>query len=80
MAADGEELGRAQLRVADHLPDGHPHELAQQSVVDVVKRVAHVLERDRVERDLGIGMVVIVREDEIRGGRSGRNCDAGARR
>ena len=38
---------------------------AQQRVVDAVEVAAHEVERSRIERDLGVGVVAVVGEDEL---------------
>ena len=61
--------------VAHHLPQRRPQQLAQQVVLDAVEAAAHVVDRARIERDLGVGVVAVVREDEIRLG-AGRRASA----
>ena len=59
-----DEVGRLQLLVADHRPEGVPDQLPQQGIVDAVEVVADERDRALVQGDLHEAVVVVVREHQ----------------
>ncbi len=79
VADDAQVLGGRHDGVTHHLPERHPEQLAQQRILDAGDASAGEVEGDRVELDLGVGVIVVVGEDEQRSGTSRCPRDQGTR-
>ena len=65
------------LAIADHLPERAPQELAEQRVRYARQQARQGRQRRRVEHHLGVGVVAVVREDQVRRGPAGGGVNPG---